>query len=300
MADPVKWGIISTADINRKVIPGAHASPKVDLVAVASREQSRAEAYAKQWEIERAYGTYDALLADPDVEAVYISLPNTLHCEWSIRALEAGKHVLCEKPLALNAGQGEEMAAAARSSGRLLMEAFMYRFLPRTRDLVGSLEGRVIRHLHASFGFTIRDPDNYRMRAELGGGALYDVGCYCVDVARWLLGEPDAVSAYMRGVDVDLSTGALLHFESGATASLFASFESPEHQVLEVVTDREVLRIEKPFGATEPVSPYQLMLEEFTAAAASGGPAPLPVEWSLGNLRVLDAIRSAGVGALPT
>jgi predicted dehydrogenase len=283
-----------------ELLPAMRAAAGSEVLAIASRDPQRALRMAVRHSVPRVHPNYEALLGDPEVDAVYVALSNDAHHPWTLRALAAGKHVLCEKPLALNAGQGEEMAAAARSSGRLLMEAFMYRFLPRTRDLVGSLEGRVIRHLHASFGFTIRDPDNYRMRAELGGGALYDVGCYCVDVARWLLGEPDAVSAYMRGVDVDLSTGALLHFESGATASLFASFESPEHQVLEVVTDREVLRIEKPFGATEPVSPYQLMLEEFTAAAASGGPAPLPVEWSLGNLRVLDAIRSAGVGALPT
>ena len=132
---PVKWGIISTADINRKVIPGAHASPKVDLVAVASRDQARADAYAKEWEIERAYGSYEALLADPEIEAVYISLPNTMHCEWSIKALEAGKHVLCEKPLSRHP---DEVAAAfdtADRTGRLLSEAFMYRHNPQTKRL---------------------------------------------------------------------------------------------------------------------------------------------------------------------
>jgi D-xylose 1-dehydrogenase (NADP+, D-xylono-1,5-lactone-forming) len=269
-------------------------------VAIASRDPQRAQRMAARHLVPRVHPTYEALLADPEVDAVYVALSNDRHHPWTLRALAAGKHVLCEKPLALNREEGEEMAAAAQASGRLLMEAFMYRFLPRMRSLAGSLEGHVIRHLHTAFGFTIRDPDNYRMRAELGGGALYDVGCYCVDVARWLLGEPDGVSAYMRGAEVDMSTGALLHFESGATASLFASFESPEHQVLEVVTDGEVLRIEKPFGATEQVNPYQLMLEEFAAAAVSGGPAPLPIEWSVGNLRVLDGIRSAAAGATPT
>src|SRR5438105_7150855 len=118
----VKWGIVSTADINRKVIPGAHASPKVELVAVASREQARADEYAKTWEIERAYGSYEGLLADPEIEAVYISLPNNLHCEWSIKALEAGKHVLCEKPLSRHADQVEAAFNSSERMGRLLTE----------------------------------------------------------------------------------------------------------------------------------------------------------------------------------
>jgi D-xylose 1-dehydrogenase (NADP+, D-xylono-1,5-lactone-forming) len=131
----VTWGIISTADINRKVIPGARASDKVELVAVASRDTGRAEAYAKEWGIERAYGSYEALLEDPDVEAVYISLPNTMHCEWSIRAVEAGKHVLCEKPMSRNAQEVESAFDAAERAGRLLSEAFMYRHNPQTARL---------------------------------------------------------------------------------------------------------------------------------------------------------------------
>src|SRR5437660_1372518 len=129
----VKWGIVSTADINRKVIPGAHASPKVELVAVASRDQARADEYAKTWEIERAYASYEALLADPEIEAVYISLPNTLHCEWSIKALEAGKHVLCEKPLSRHADHVEAAFDASERTCRLLSEAFMYRHNPQTK-----------------------------------------------------------------------------------------------------------------------------------------------------------------------
>src|SRR5258707_2618182 len=131
MADAEKWGIIATADINRKVIPGAHASPKVDLVAVASRDQARANEYARTWEIERAYGSYEALLADPEIEAVYISLPNTMHIDWSIRALEAGKHVLCEKPLSRHADQVEAAFDTAERAGRLLSEAVMYRPNPQ-------------------------------------------------------------------------------------------------------------------------------------------------------------------------
>src|SRR3954464_14551108 len=131
----VRWGILSTANINRKVIPGAHASDKAELIAVASRDQHRAEEYAREWEIDRAYGSYEALLEDTDVEAVYISLPNTLHCEWSIRAVEAGKHVLCEKPMSRHVGDVESAFDAAEKSGRILMEAFMYRHNPQNPPL---------------------------------------------------------------------------------------------------------------------------------------------------------------------
>ena len=135
MAPAVKWGIISTADINRKLIPGAHASPKVDLVAVASRDKSRAEEYAREWQIERAYGSYDELLADPDVEAIYNPLPNTMHAEWSIKALDAGKHVLCEKPFSRHVEEVEASFDAAERNDRLLSEAFMYRHNPQTARL---------------------------------------------------------------------------------------------------------------------------------------------------------------------
>src|SRR4051795_8036474 len=133
--DAVKWGIVSTADINRKVIPGAKESDKVDLVGVASRTQERSDAYAKEWEIPKAYGSYEELLADPEIEAVYISLPNTMHCEWSIKAVEAGKHVLCEKPLSRAVGDVEAGFDAAERSGRILTEAFMYRHHPQTARL---------------------------------------------------------------------------------------------------------------------------------------------------------------------
>src|SRR5690242_18758545 len=160
MTEPVRWGIVSTADINRKVIPGAQASPKVDLVAVASREQARAESYAEEWGIPRAHGSYEALLADPEIEAVYISLPNTLHCEWSIRALEAGKHVLCEKPLSRHPGEVAAAFDTAERTGRLLTEAFMYRHHPQTAHLVELVNEGVIGELRAvrsTFSYALYD-----------------------------------------------------------------------------------------------------------------------------------------------
>src|SRR6266496_6414607 len=181
MPEAVKWGIVSTADINRKLIPGAQASPKVDLVAVASRDGRRAEEYAAQWGIERAYGSYEALLEDADVEAVYISLPNTLHCEWSIRALEAGKHVLCEKPMSRHVGDVEAAFDAAERAQRILMEAFMYRHNPQTKRLRQLLdEGAIgdVRLVRSCFSYSLYDAENIPLRTELEGGSLMDVGCY--------------------------------------------------------------------------------------------------------------------------
>ncbi len=172
---PVRWGIISTAHINRLVIPGAHASEKVDLIAVASRDQSRAEEYARRWDIERAYGSYEQLLADPNVEAVYISLPNTLHCDWSIRALEAGKHVLCEKPLSRHPADVGAAFDAAERCGRVLSEAFMYRHTLRTaRPRRARRRGRpsassgLVRSVSGATGFD--DAGNIRLRTDVEGG----------------------------------------------------------------------------------------------------------------------------------
>src|SRR6476469_2298388 len=196
VAHAVKWGIISTADINQKVIPGAHESPAVDLVAVASRDQSRAGAYAKEWEIPRAYGAYEALLADDEIEAVYISLPNRLHCEWSIKALEAGKHVLCEKPMARRAEEVEAAFDAAERAGRLLSEAFMWRHNPQTKrlqELVASGTIGELRLVRSVFSYSLYGEDNIRLKTEVEGGALMDVGCYNVSGSRLFGGEPERV-----------------------------------------------------------------------------------------------------------
>src|SRR5215467_4358410 len=160
MTEAVRWGIVSTADINRKVIPGAKASAKVDLVGVASRTQERADAYAAEWEIPRAHGSYEALLADPEIEAVYIPLPNTLHVEWSIRALEAGKHVLCEKPISRHPDEVAKAFDAADRAGRFLTEAFMYRHNPQTARLKELVEQGAIgelRLVRSTFSYSLYD-----------------------------------------------------------------------------------------------------------------------------------------------
>ena len=174
--------------------------------------------------------TYESLLHEPDVDAVYIPLHHSAHKEWALRAAAAGKHVLCEKPLGMNAAEAEAMGAGAARAGVLLMEAFMYRFHPRPREFVARLRDPM--YVNATFGFTLNDPANFRLRKELGGGALLDVGCYTVSVARWILGEPVGVSASAHLSDgpdgVDMTVSALLRFAGGATASVWASFEGPE------------------------------------------------------------------------
>jgi predicted dehydrogenase len=222
------------------------------------------------------------------VDAVYIPLPNGLHKEWTIRALAAGKHVLCEKPLANNAADAIEMAAAARASGKLLMEAVMYRFHPNIQAVVEKLREKPPDEIWASFGFPLREPGNIRFDPGLGGGALLDVGTYTISLARWIYGEPDWVEATGRIEEVDMTVSMTLGFATGARAHLFASFDTPEVQELHA---GDVL-VDKPFTAwRDPVDPYQVMVEEFSAAVLGGLAAPLSLEDSIANLRVVDAVR---------
>jgi predicted dehydrogenase len=276
------------------MLPALRTARGSDLCAIAAREPERARRLAARHGVPHVHADYAELLADAEVDAVYLPLPNSLHLDWTLRALAAGKHVLCEKPLALNAMEGAEMAEAARAAGRLLMEAAMYRFDPSMRRLVASLAGSQVRHVSAAFGFPLAAPGNYRLRPELGGGALLDVGFYVADVARWLLGEPERVEAVIRREMVDMSCSALLGFPGGAQAALYASFESPELQELVVVGAERVERLERPFtGSPDPHEPYRLMVEAFSEAALAGDPAPLPLASSIGTLRLLDRIRDA-------
>jgi D-xylose 1-dehydrogenase (NADP+, D-xylono-1,5-lactone-forming) len=281
----LRFGILGAADIARTaLIPAIEAAANAELVALASRDLER----GRRLFAGTVYGDYQELLDDGAVEAVYLPLPNSLHREWAIRTLAAGKHVLCEKPLAVTAAEAREMAAAARDGGRLLMEAFMYRFHPRIRSIVAGLREHPPTELRVRFGFPLDAPGNYRLEPALGGGALLDVGCYTIDLARWILGEPEWVEATGHTAEVDMTVEMTLGFASGASAHLFASFETPETQGLiagEVVVD-------KPFTAwKDPTDPYQVMVEEFSAAALAGLPAPLALEDSIANLRVVDAVR---------
>ena len=274
------------------MIPAIEASRNGRLVAIASRDPDRARMLASQHSFERVAASYDAVLDDREVDAVYVPLVNNMHLEWTLRALAAGKHVLCEKPLAMNAAEGEEMAAAAQRAGLHLMEAFMYRFHPRTRDFVESLRDPL--YVQASFGFTIGDPTNYRMKPSLGGGALLDVGCYTVSLARWILGEPSTVLAHSRTKsEVDMTTSALLQFSGGQTAAVWASFESAEGQEVTVVTTKAVHRLETPFSSREEPDQYQLMVESFADSVIDNRPVAIPTSDSIANMKALDRIREA-------
>ena len=316
MSEAVKWGIISTAHINRLVIPGAHASPKVDLVAVASRDQPRAEEYAKTWEIERAYGTYEALLEDAEIESVYISLPNTLHCEWSIKALEAGKHVLCEKPLSRHP---EEIAAAfdaADRAGRLLSEAFMYRHNPQTKRLKQLVDDGAIgelRLVRTSFSYSLYDADNIRLRTDVEGGALMDVGCYCVSGSRLLGGEPESVygQAFVGETGTDWVFTAQLRFPDDVLALFECGTAMPDRDALEAVGSEGSLFLDDPWHCRvpvielqrddgvelielEPVDSYRIELENVSDAIRGEGELLLGREDALAQGRTLEALhRSA-------
>jgi xylose dehydrogenase (NAD/NADP) len=254
---PVRWGILSTARINRRVVPRLQESPESELVAVASRDPARAGAYAAEHGIPRAHGSYEALLADPEIEAVYVSLPNGEHVPWSIRALEAGKHVLCEKPLTRRRAEAERAFDAAGRAGRLLVEAFMYRHHPQTLRFQELLRGGAIgevRHVHASFSFPLSDETNVRLRPELDGGALMDLGCYCVSGARLAAGaEPVEASAHQvvgpTGVDVRLA-GTLV-FPDGVLAQIDCGFDLAFRSGLEATGTEGSLRAAYPWTCSE-------------------------------------------------
>jgi len=255
---PVKWGIVSTADINRKVIPGAHASDKVELVGVASRDRARAEAYASEWEIPRAYGSYEELLADPEIEAVYISLPNTLHCEWSIKAMEAGKHVLCEKPLSRNPDEVAAAFDAAEQTGMLMSEAFMWRHNPQTKKLKELVDGGEIgelRLIRSAFSYSLYDESNIRLRTDVDGGALMDVGCYCVSGSRLLGGEPtDAKGLARLGPSgTDWVTAGVLRFPNDVLATFDCGTALPNRDELEAIGSEGSLFLDDPWHCNVPV-----------------------------------------------
>jgi predicted dehydrogenase len=289
----IGWGILGAAWIAKiAVIPAIEASRNGRLVSIASRDSARARELDSSHPFARVAASYEAVLEDREVDAVYVPLVNSLHREWTLRALAAGKHVLCEKPLAMNAAEAEEMAAAADRAGRHLMEAFMYRFHPRTRGFVESVRDPL--YVQARFGFTMDKPADFRTQPSLGGGALLDVGCYTVSVARWILGEPSAVTARSQMKNgVDMTTSALLEFPGGQTAAVWGSFESAEGQEVAVVTNDAVQRLENPFSSREKPDQYQLMVESFADGIIQNRPVEIPMSESIANMRVLDRIRES-------
>lgn len=254
MADRLlRWGLLSTARINRALIPALRGSRRNLLTAVASRSQETANAYAKEWGIPRALGSYQALIEDPDIEVIYNPLPNSLHAEWTIKALRAGKHVLCEKPLALSVSQVDEMSAAAQESGCVLAEAFMYRHHPQTlkaQELVNSGALGALHLIRGAFTFTLTREGNYRFLKEMGGGSLWDVGCYPVNYVRTLVGtEPLEVFGWqVTGPGgCDETFVGQMRFPGDILAQFDSGFRSPFRVEMEVVGSEATLHIPNPF-----------------------------------------------------
>ena len=249
--------MLSTARINDAILQGARQSGGVEVTAVASRDVVRALAYAQEHDIEKAHGSYAELLADPGVDAIYISLPNAMHVEWSIRALEAGLHVLCEKPLGRVASEVERAFDAADRADRLLSEAFMWRHNPQTarlRDVVGSGAIGTLRQIRAAFSFTLHDEQNVRLRSDVDGGALMDVGCYCVSGSRLLAGEPESVfgTQLIGRTGVDVRFNGLLRFPEGVTAQFDCGFDVPAESRLEAIGSEGSVLVLDPWLARRP------------------------------------------------
>ncbi len=304
----VKWGLLSTALINDAILAGAAESSEVDVVAVASRDEERARSYAQEHGLERSYGTYEGLLADPDVEAVYVSLPNSLHVEWTLRALEAGKHVLVEKPFSKYPGQIEEAFDRADAAGLVLSEGFMWRHHPqahRLTELIASGVAGRVRVVRTAFAFdlaTERGTGDTRFDPALDGGALMDVGCYCISGLRLVAGQPERARGEQvvgpSGVDV-VFAGALAFADEmlevvGEEATILVpdpfTPRTPGLEVLRPGAEPEKIRI-------EPANSYRLELENVSAAIRGEAPLLLGREDAVAQARTIDALyRSAAAG----
>jgi predicted dehydrogenase len=317
----MRWGLLSTAMINRDLAAAAEGSPEAEVVAVGSRELARAEAHAREIGAARAYGSYDELLADPDVDAIYVSVPNSLHVDWTIRALDAGKHVLCEKTFACRAAAAESAFEAAERNARLLTEGFMWRHHPQVAKLLDMVAGGAIgemRAVCASFSGAIFGPHDIRLAPELDGGALTDMGCYCVHGLRVLAGEPERVYAEQRvgPTGVDLVLSATMRFATGVVGTFDCGLELPERARLEVVGDTGTIVLPDPWLAGKPslelrrdgeveqieieaTNSYRLELEDF-ARAARGEKEPLIGRADMvGQARVIEALLASAARREP-
>jgi D-xylose 1-dehydrogenase (NADP+, D-xylono-1,5-lactone-forming) len=310
----IRWGFLSTAKINGALLEGARLAEGVDVVAVASRDPARAESYAREFGFPRAHGSYEALLADDDVDAVYISLPNSLHHEWTLRALEAGKHVLCEKPYTRRPREVEEAFGVAERRGLVLSEAFMWRHNRQTARFVELLpEIGELQTIRSTFGFRIRDAENVRLRADLDGGALMDVGCYCVSGARLLAGEPKRVygEQVVGPTRVDLRFTGTMRFAADVVAEFTACF-THVHRGLEAIGSDGTIFAADPWHSSDgllvvngreervPVeNSYTRQLENVGAAIRRDGPLLLGREDALGQARAIEALYASADAGKP-
>ncbi|MFO7166398.1 MAG: Gfo/Idh/MocA family oxidoreductase [Chloroflexota bacterium] len=314
----VRWGVLSTAKIGtQKVIPAMQRGERCSIVAIASRSPEAAKEAAAALGIPKAYGSYEELLADPEIDAIYNPLPNHLHVPWSIRALEAGKHVLCEKPIALTAAEAQQLVDAARRHPHLkVMEAFMYRHHPQWRRAVEIVAGGGIgelRTVHSFFSYYNDDPNNIRNQADIGGGGLMDIGCYNISLSRLLFGaEPQRVLGIMEydpQLRVDRLTSGILDFGRG-TATFTCSTQLVPYQRVNIFGTTGRVEIEIPFNAPsdrpcrmwhqhsqgveeivlDTVDQYTIQGDLFAQAILEGGPVPTPIEDAVANMRVIEAV----------
>jgi len=314
----LRWGVLSSARIGRtKVIPAIQTSLLGEVVAIASRSQESAEKVAKELGIKHAYASYEALLADPDIDAIYNPLPNHLHVPWSIKAIEAGKHVLCEKPLGLNTADVEKLIDAAQQHPHLsVMEAFMYRFHPQwqtAKKLVRDGHIGKVRTIHSHFSYNNHDVDNIRNNVDWGGGALMDIGCYCISLSRFIYDEEPArvlghITPY-AGYDVDCFVSGVMEFANG-NATFSASTKIEGEQYVEIHGEKGSILIPIPFnpiadtithielkrdGAREqivqmPSDHYRNMADAFAETVHQKISVPTPLSDALANMKIIDAI----------
>ncbi|MCK4853849.1 MAG: Gfo/Idh/MocA family oxidoreductase [Bacteroidales bacterium] len=318
----VRWGILSTAKIGReKVIPAMQKSNLVDILGISSRDSENAKEIAASLGIAQAYGSYEELINDPEIEAIYNPLPNHMHLEWSLKAIDAGKHVLCEKPIGMNSKEAETLIVAAKKNPELkVMEAFMYRFHPqwqKTLDLVQNGSIGKVQTIHSFFSYYNVDPENIRNRIDAGGGALMDIGCYCISFPRFLLGrEPVRVSGIMDPDPVmktDRLSSGILDFSDGITSSFSCSTQLMPYQRTQVHGTDGRIEIEIPVNAPpdkvtriwlhnkkkteeiafEAVDQYTLQAEYFSKAILENSQVPIPLEDAVNNMKVIDAFRKS-------
>lgn len=314
----MNFGIISTANIGRVAVVPAIVDSDHEVTAVASRDRAKADEFAEEFGIPTVYGSYEALLEDDELDAVYNPLPNALHAEWTKRAADAGLHVLCEKPLATDATQAREMRDYCSEQGVTLMEAFMYRYHPRTERAVEVVREELgdVRSMKSSFQFPLDDPEDVRLDADLAGGSLMDVGCYAVSAARLFLGEPRQCYATTHDAGdygVDTKLAGVLEYEDGRTAEVSCGFETSDTQFYRVEAEDGWLEAPEAFaprgdgGATleyevdgrhvveefEPIDQYRLEVEQFAECVESGTSPRIDGDEAVRNMVVIDALRES-------
>ena len=317
----IRWGVLSTARIGtEKVIPAMQLGEYCTITAIASRQLEKAQAAARRLGIEKTYGSYEELLADPDVDAVYLPLPNHLHVPWAIKALKAGKHVLCEKPIGLNTAETQELLEASRKFPRLkVMEAFMYRHHPQWQWAKKRVsEGKIgeLRTIQSFFSYYNSDPNNIRNKADIGGGGLMDIGCYCISLSRFIFGaEPRRVCGIIEedpNMKVDRLTSAILEFSSG-TSTFTCATQLVPYQRVNIFGTKGRIESEIPFNAPsdrpckvwygdsnrieevilEVCNQYTIQGDLFSRAVLKDKEVPVPLEDAVANMQVIEAIISS-------